>query len=226
VVGCAQHHCCMKLPRILLVDDHEIFRRGLRAILMEQKGWDICDEAVSGRQAVELAEKLHPDVIIMDVAMPELNGLDATRQIRRSIPQAEILILTFDDSEDLIYEAINAGARSYVLKNDGSRVVVQAVESLSQHRPFFTSKVAEVLMKAYRGEYGVSTQPAGMALTSREREVVQLVAEGYSTKEVAHRLSISTKTAENHRANIMRKLNLRSVSDLVRYAIRNRIITP
>ena len=216
----------MKNLRILLADDHEMLRRGLRTILTEQPGWEICGEAVDGRQAVEMAQKLRPDVIVMDIAMPELNGLEATRQIRRVMPRAEILVLTFDESEALVREVLNAGARGYVLKNDVSRVLVHAVESLSQHRPYFTSKVAEVLLKGF-GPQKKEVEPAsiGDPLTAREREVVQLVAEGKSTKEIAEVLHISTKTAENHRTNIMRKLKVNSATELVRYAIRNKIIS-
>jgi DNA-binding NarL/FixJ family response regulator len=214
----------MKALRILLADDHEMLRRGLRAILTEQPGWEICGEAVDGRQAVELAQKLRPDVIVMDIAMPQLNGLEATRQIRRVLPRAEILVLTSDDSEALVREVLTAGARGYVLKNDVSRVLVQAVENLSRHRPYFTSKVAELLLQDFGREKGMA-EPAEDPLTAREREVVQLVAEGRSTKEIAQTLHISAKTAENHRTNIMRKLKVNSATELVRYAIRNKIAT-
>lgn len=215
----------MKTLRILLADDHEMLRRGLRAILTEQPGWEICGEAVDGRQAVELALKLRPDVIVMDIAMPELNGLEATRQIRRVWPRAEILVLTFDESEALVRGVLTAGARGYVMKNDVSRVLVHAVESLSRHRPYFTSKVAEILLKGFA--HGVTPESLSLdtPLTPREREVVQLVAEGKSTKEIAQVLHISAKTAENHRTNIMRKLKVNSSTELVRYAIRNKIIT-
>jgi DNA-binding NarL/FixJ family response regulator len=217
----------MKTLRILLADDHEMLRRGLRANLTEQPGWEICGEAVDGRQAVELARKLRPHVIVMDIAMPELNGLEATRQIRRVLPRAEILVLTFDESEALVREVLTAGARGYVLKNDVSRVLVHAVENLSQHRPYFTSKVAEVLLKDFGHELKAPESPSnGDPLTAREREVVQLVAEGKSTKEIGQVLHISAKTAENHRTNIMRKLKVNSATELVRYAIRNKIITP
>jgi DNA-binding NarL/FixJ family response regulator len=216
----------MKPLRIMLADDHEIMRRGLRAIINEHPGWEICGEASDGREAVELAQKLRPDVIVMDLAMPTLNGIEATRQIRKLLPRTEILVLTFDESEALAGEVIAVGARGYVLKNDVSRVLEQAIENLSNHRPYFTSKAAEVLLKGFGQEK--KTEPAATTdpLTPREREVVQLVAEGRSTKEVAHVLGISAKTAENHRTNIMRKLKINSATELVRYAIRNKIITP
>ncbi|HTD66594.1 MAG TPA: response regulator transcription factor [Candidatus Limnocylindria bacterium] len=217
----------MKKLRILLVDDHEMLRRGLRAILTERADWEICGEASNGREAVEMAEKLRPDVIVMDLAMPELNGLEATRQIRRVLPRAEVLVLTFDESEALVQEVIAAGARGYVLKNDVSHVLVHAVESLAQHRPYFTSKAAEVLLDGFGRQKMQKMPTTGESpLTPREREIVQLVAEGKSTKEIAHLLGISAKTAENHRTNIMRKLKVKSATELVRYAIRNKMITP
>lgn len=216
----------MKKLRILLADDHEMLRRGLRATLTEQPGWEICGEAVNGRQAVDLARQLRPDVVVMDLAMPELNGLEATRQIRRALPRTEVLVLTFDESEALVREVLKAGARGYVLKNDLSRVLVQAVENLSLHRPYFTSKVAEVLLKDFGRELNTLESTAlHDPLTAREREVLQLVAEGRSTKEVAGVLQISAKTAENHRTNLMRKLKIKSATELVRYALRNKIIT-
>ncbi len=216
----------MKKLRILLADDHEMLRRGLRATLTEQPGWEICGEAVNGRQAVDLARQLRPDVVVMDLAMPELNGLEATRQIRRALPRTEVLVLTFDESEALVREVLKAGARGYVLKNDLSRVLVQAVENLGLHRPYFTSKVAEVLLKDFGRELNTLESAAlHNPLTAREREVLQLVAEGRSTKEVAEVLHISAKTAENHRTNLMRKLKVKSATELVRYALRNKIIT-
>ena len=218
----------MKTVRILLADDHEIFRCGLRAILSERPDWHICGEAANGREAVRLARKLKPNIILMDLAMPELNGLEATRQIRRAMPRTEVLVLTFDESEEPIREVLLAGASGYLFKNDVSRVLVQAVEHLSHHRPFFTSRVSELLLKEYRGrDEGPAESPSSwVPLSPREREVVQLVAEGKSSKAVAEALGISVKTADNHRANIMRKLGLHSVSEWVRYAIRNKIIAP
>ncbi len=217
----------MKKLRIMLADDHEILRRGLRAILTEQADWEICGEASNGRQAVEMADRLRPDVIVMDLSMPELNGVEATRKIRRKVPQAQVLALTFDESESLLREMVSAGAAGYVLKKDVGRSLIQAVRHLAEHKPFFTEKVAEILA---RNRVGIpSDAPSheeAVELTVREREIIQLVAEGLSTKEVAVALRISGKTVENHRTNIMRKLNIRSVAGLVRYAIRNKIITP
>jgi len=217
----------MKTLRIMLADDHALLRRGVRAILTEHPGWEICGEAVNGREAVQMAQKLKPDIVIMDLAMPELNGLEATRQIHRALPRTEILVLSFDEAESLIHEVIAAGARGYVLKNDLSSVLTQAVETLSQHRPYFTPKAAEVLLdsRLRRGSNKNHTKER-VLLTPRERQIVQLIAEGSSTKEVAQALKISVKTAENHRTNLMRKLKVTSVTGLVRYAIRNKFIVP
>jgi DNA-binding NarL/FixJ family response regulator len=210
--------------RILLADDHEIVRRGLKDLLEAEAGWQIVGEATSGREAVAKAKLLKPDVVILDLRMPELNGLEATRQILRSLPGSEILILTMSDSEGLARTVLEAGAHGYLLKSDAVRDLVAAVDSLRQHRPFFTSVIARMVLQGFlkRG----STEPAGASfdpLSAREREIVQLLAEGKSNKEVAAVLGISVKTAETHRANIMRKLDLHSTTDLVHYAVRNRI---
>lgn len=212
--------------QILIADDHELVRNGLRMVLESQPGWKVCGEAVNGRQAVKLARELRPDVIVMDVTMPEMNGLEALRQICKVLPKAEVLILTMHESEQLVSDVLAAGARGYVLKADSSRLLVSAVESLSQHHPFFTGKISEVVLGGYL-KRRVSTKAADKivaVLTAREREIVQLLAEGCSNKEVAVGLGVSVKTVDAHRANLMHKLNLRSVTDLVRYAVRNQII--
>ena len=213
---------------ILLADDHEIVRRGLRALLETQTSYKVVGEAMTGRQAVEQARKLKPDVVIMDISMPELNGLEATRQIRDEIPQTEILILSVHESEQLVREVLEAGARGYVLKSDAGRDLIRAVETLYQHRPFFTAKVSEMVLEGYlKGGGSVDYERSSLSrLTSREREIVQLLAEGKSNKEVAAILDLSVKTVETHRGNIMKKLDLHSISDLVRYAIRNQLVQP
>jgi DNA-binding NarL/FixJ family response regulator len=212
--------------RILIVDDHAVVRRGVRSLLESQPGWEIAGEATTGREAVDMAKRLRPDVVVMDLSLPELNGLDATRQILKDSPHSEILVLTMHHSEDLARDVLQAGARGYILKSDADESLITAVESLRQHKPFLTSRVTEFVLDDYlrRGE----TLLDGMAneVTVREREIIQLLAEGKSNKETASMLGISVKTIEAHRANIMRKLHLRSVSDLVRYAIRNRIVQP
>ena len=214
--------------RILIADDHEMVRRGLKAILAERRGWEICGEADNGRDAVNQVQQLRPDVAILDITMPGLNGLEAVRQIHAIAPQTEILILTMHDSETLVREAFLAGAHGYVLKEDAGRILVDAVESLSQHRPFFTPRVAEIMLGQLLHPESASQSPnvVGRQLTPREREIVQMVAEGRSNKEIAETLRISVRTAETHRNNVLRKLGLHSASDLTRYAIRHQIISP
>jgi DNA-binding NarL/FixJ family response regulator len=216
----------MKRLRILIADDHEVLRHGVRSLLQAHEGWEVCGEAVDGRDAVRKAAQLNPDVVILDIGMPNLNGLDAARDILHDEPRTMILILTIDESEQVMREVLNAGARGFLLKSDAARDLVAAVEALQQHRTFFTSKVAEIVLDGYlKGKQPtLRTEVPQERLTRREREVVQLLAEGKTTKEVASILGMSVKTAETHRSNIMRKLNLRSVSQLVLYAVRNNIV--
>ena len=211
--------------RILIADDHEIVRRGLRVLLENQPNWTVVGEAVTGRQALEQAKNCTPDVAVIDIGMPELNGLEATRQILKILPQTEVLILTMHESEQIIREVLAAGARGYVLKSDAGRDLVSAVDALRHHRPFFSSKVSEMLLHSYlrNGERTEAVEIRNR-LTAREREIVQLLAEGKSNKEVAQALNISIKTAETHRTHIMNKLDLRSITELVRYAVRNNMV--
>ncbi|HEV2176360.1 MAG TPA: response regulator transcription factor [Terriglobia bacterium] len=212
--------------RILLADDHEIVRRGLRAILEAQADWQVTDEAANGLEAVEKAERTKPDLVVMDISMPGMNGLEAARRIRLSHPGVEVLFLTMHESEQMIREGIDAGARGYLLKSDAGIDLVTAVKSVSRHRPFFSHQIAgpDSPSREGRNQSKVRGQGRASVLTSREREVVQLLAEGKSTKEVASALQIAVKTAATHRTNILRKLGLHSIADLVRYAIRNRIV--
>jgi DNA-binding NarL/FixJ family response regulator len=213
---------------ILIADDHDVVRRGLKSILQAHPGWEVCAEASNGREAVELARKLKPQVVVLDVTMPELGGLEATRQILGVLPRTEILILTMHESEELVSEVLEAGARGYVLKTDTGRDLLTAVEAVSEHKPFFTTKIAEMVLHGYlerkRRPIAPRSQPG--LLTAREREVVHLLAEGKSNKQVATILGIATKTAEAHRINIMRKLNLHSIAEVVRYAVRNQLLSP
>jgi two-component system response regulator NreC len=212
----------MKNIRILIADDHDIVRAGVRLLIEKQPGWEVCGEAASGREAVALAEKYQPDVAVLDITMPELNGLEAARQIKRRMPQVEVVMLTAHDNEDLVHQVFDVGARSYILKTEAAKHLVPAVRSAYAHKPFFTNKVSEIVFARYldRGD----ADPENSSLTPRERELLQLLAEGKSNKEAAGTLGISVKTVESHRAAVMHKLRLRSVSDLVRYAIRNKII--
>jgi DNA-binding NarL/FixJ family response regulator len=210
--------------RILVADDHEIVRRGLVSLIKTQPAWDVCAEADNGRQAVELAKQLNPNIVILDIGMPTLNGLEATRQILRDNPQTRILILTITDTDQAVREVLDAGARGFLLKSDAARDLLTAIEALQHNKTFFTARVAEMVLSGYRGTHGTTKKNLVPNLTPREREVVQLLAEGRSTKEVASHLNLSVKTAETHRSNIMRKLGLHSISELVLYAVRNNII--
>lgn len=213
--------------RIVIADDHEIVRKGLISILQDHPGWVIIAEAGDGREAVVLAERHQPDIAILDLHMPLLNGLDATRQLLALSPETRILMLTLEDSDELVREVLAAGARGFVLKSDATRHLVTAVEALAEGRTYFTSKVADLVLAGYLKPAAGRESSGGEApgrLSAREREVVQLLAEGKSNKEVAEVLNLSVKTVETHRAKIMAKLELRSFSDLVRYAIRNHIV--
>ncbi len=211
--------------RIVIADDHEMVRRGLAATLSDTGRWTVVAQADNGRDAAQLVETHQPDVVVLDLSMPELNGLDATRLILDAHPETRILILTAHESEQLVREVLSAGARGYVLKSDAGRTLVRAVEALLEGQTFFTSKVARLVLEGYlRGSPdGSASQPAHF-LSARERQIVQLLAEGASNKDVARALGISVKTAETHRGNIMRKMQFESLSDLVRYAVRNKII--
>lgn len=214
----------MALPmtRILIADDHDVVRSGLRAILSEQPGWEVVAEAEDGKQAISLASETLPNVAILDYQLPLLNGVDATREIRALRSQTEVLIFTMHESEPLIRELLAAGARGYLLKSDARRFLIAAVDALARHQPFFTGRVSEALLSAYLAKDGASAD----VLTPRERGVVQLIAEGRTNKEVAQVLGINLKTVETHRAAAMRKINAHSTADLVRYAIRNKLVEP
>jgi DNA-binding NarL/FixJ family response regulator len=210
--------------RILVADDHEVVRRGVRALLESHPGWEVCGEASDGREAIEKAKELRPDLVLVDVGMPNLNGLDASRQILNVLPATRILVLTMHESEQIIREVLEVGARGFLLKSDTARDLIAAVEALQRRTTFFTSSVAEMVLNGYLHRGPDLEKPMKERLTPREREVVQLLAEGKTSKEVAVVLNLSVKTAETHRTNVMRKLNLHSVADLVRYAVRNRIV--
>ena len=208
--------------RILVADDHEVVRKGLIAILEQQPAWQVCGEACNGREAVEKAKQLMPDVMVMDVSMRGLNGLEATRKIVKANPATKVLILTLEDSSQLVRDVLDAGARGFLLKSDSGSELVAAVDALLRGKTYFTSRVAALVLDGYLR--GTPFSGVRSLLTAREREVVQLLAEGSSTKEVAGVLGLSVKTAETHRSNIMRKLQLHSVSSLVLYAVRHNIV--
>src|SRR3984893_5658196 len=216
----------MKSLRILIADDHDLLRRGVKDLLQSHAGWEVCGEAHTGREAVAQAEQLKPDIAILDISMPDLNGVDAAKKIRKASPDTEVLILSVHYSDQLIRDILEAGVRGYIVKSDSDRDLIIAVEALANHKPFFTPRATEVMLTNFnegRARPEIS-EPIRERLTAREREIVQLLAEGKSSKEVASSLCISVKTAETPRANVMRKLQLHAVSELVRYAVRNQIV--
>jgi DNA-binding NarL/FixJ family response regulator len=213
----------MPTLRILVADDHEVIRLGVRSMLEAVEGWTICWEAVDGREAVEKAKELKPDIVILDVGMPRLNGLDATRQILRDDPLLPIMILTVIDTEQMARAALEAGAKAYVPKTDCGRDLVAAVSELHYGRTFFTPFAAQIVLNGFLKGIRAAKEGLG-SLTSREREIVQLLAEGQRSKEVATLLHLGVKTVETHRSNIMRKLNVHRISEVVLYAVRNDIV--
>src|ERR1700731_206922 len=211
--------------RILIADDHEVVREGMRALIEHEEGWEVCGIATNGQQAVETAKRLKPEVVVLDMAMPELDGLEALRQIKRALPNTEVVVFSAHHSEDVIEQLFDAGAKSYIQKSDASRYLVTAIKSLAEHRPFFTPEISQILFAKFFSA-GARKKQSGLehSLTTREREIVRLLAEGHSNKEVASSLGISIRTTETLRATLMRKLELESLAALVRYAIRNNII--
>jgi DNA-binding NarL/FixJ family response regulator len=214
----------MSTLRVLIADDHEVARRGVRALIENHPGWEVCGEAADGREAVNSAKRLKPDLVLLDIGMPGLNGLDATRQILAATRETRVLILTMHDSEQVVREVLAAGALGFLLKSDAGRDLVAAVEALQYRRTFFTTRVAQLVLEGYLHPCSDADRAERGVLTPREREVIQLLAEGKTTKEVASTLNLSVKTAETHRTNLMRKLDLHSVVDLTLYAVRNGIV--
>jgi len=216
--------------RILVADDHSIVRRGVRSLLETKPGWAVCGEAVSGADAILKAKRLKPDVVVMDITMPEINGLEATRQIRREVPKTGVIILSMHETYQTVREVVDAGAQGYVLKSDLDLGLITAIENLLRGGTFFSPKVTELVMDGYLK--GGAADPApearastpGRRITPRQTEVVRLLAEGKTNKEVALALGISVKTAETHRTQIMHKLGLKSFSDLVKYAVREKLV--
>ena len=209
--------------RILIADDHEVLRRGLLALLEQHADWHVIGEASNGREAVKLALKTRPNVALLDLSMPEMNGLEVTRAIRKELPNTEVLIFTVHESEDLVRDVLAAGARGYLLKTELTHNIVAAIESLAEHKPFFSWQISKKLLDNYLEAQAVSV-PSADALTAREREVVQLLAEGKCMKEVAAVLNLTTRTVAFHKYRIMEVLNVRTNAELVQYAIRNHLI--
>lgn len=214
----------MTALRIMVADDHEVVRQGIRAVLQTQPDWQVCAEAGNGQEAVEKATSSKPDIVVLDIAMPILNGLEAARQILSAHPGAKILVLSMHDSEQVVRQVVEAGAAGYILKSDAGRDLVNAILALQRNKTFFSTRVADLVLETAAKNKNRPDLAVRDVLTSREREVVQLLAEGKSTREVAETLGLSVKTAETHRSNIMRKLDLHSVSELVLYAVRNNLV--
>jgi DNA-binding NarL/FixJ family response regulator len=210
--------------RILIVDDHEAIRQGLRTILENHQGWQIVGEASNGREALRLAHETSPHIAILDYSLPQMNGLELTRNIKHELPRTEIVIYTMHDEESILTEVLHAGARGYVLKSDPSRNIVSAVEALAKGKPYFSPEISQALLDTFVDPRRDNNSAS--LLTAREREVVQLIAEGKINKQVAHMLNISIKTVETHRAATMHKLKLRTTAELVLYAVRNHIVQP
>ena len=214
----------MSAFRILVADDHPIFRIGLCSMLRSHQGWEVCGEAKDGRDAVEQCTRLKPDLLILDICMPELNGLDAARQILKHNPDQLILVLTAVDSEQVIRECLEAGVRGWVFKSDASEDTIAAVDALQRQKSIFSSRVSALIVDGFKRHSASPVAGNVTTLSPREREVVQLVCEGKASKEIATILNMSLATAETHRSNILRKLNLHSIAELVLYAVRNEIV--
>jgi two-component system response regulator NreC len=215
----------MSKIRILVADDHGIVRKGLRFLLDRQEGMEVVGEASDGREAVQLSEELKPHVVIMDVAMPQLNGIDAAAQIIRNSPTTGVVMLSMHADESYLVRALGVGAKGYLLKDSAEVDIVRAVQVISQGRPFFSPQIAQSLLEDYvRTLQQKGLQDSYDLLTEREREVLQLLAEGKSNKEVATILDLSTYTVETHRTNLMHKLNLHNTAEIVLYAVRKKII--
>jgi DNA-binding NarL/FixJ family response regulator len=215
----------MNTFRILLAEDHPIFRMGVCSLIRSHEGWDVCGEAADGREAVKQCMQLRPDLLLLDICMPLLNGLDAARQILKRNPEQKILVLTNVESEQVIRECLEAGVRGWVFKSDRAEDVTAAIESLQQNKSSFSSHVSHLILHGYLKPHSVNpTMALPARLSTREREVIQLVSEGKTSKEIAQLLGVTLKTAETHRSNVMLKLRLHSTVELVMYAIRNEIV--
>lgn len=215
----------MSAIKVLLADDHGVVRKGLRFLLEQEPDITVAGEAADGREAIKLAKELQPTVIVMDIAMPQLNGIDATAQALKVSPNTGVLILSMHNDESYILRALEAGARGYILKDNAEEHLVQAIRVVAQGKPFFSPVIAQTLLEDYmRNLQQKGQQDSYSLLTDREKEVLQLLAEGRSNKDVAQFLDLSVYTVETHRTRIMQKLNLHNTAELVLYAVRKKII--
>jgi DNA-binding NarL/FixJ family response regulator len=217
-----------KRLRILVADDHELVRRGIRGLLRERSGWTVVGEATNGLEAVEKANRLKPDVAILDISMPDSGGLQATRRIRESVPTTQVVVLTMHESDQMVRRVLEAGALGYVLKSDLATHLVKAVKSVSGGKLFLTPRVSDIVLKAFlaAGNRSEPTEHSQARPTRREVEIIRFLAQGKANKEIAAELGITIRTAETHRARIMLKLGLHSLAELIHYAIRHKIFTP
>jgi DNA-binding NarL/FixJ family response regulator len=217
-----------KRLRILVADDHELVRRGIRGLLRARRGWTVVGEAMNGLEAVDKANRLKPDVAILDISMPDLDGLQATRRIREAVPTTDVVVLTMHDSDQMVRRVLDAGALGYVLKSDLATHLVKAVNSVSGGKLFLTPRVSDIVLKGFlmTGNQSDPTKHSQARPTRREVEIMCLLAEGKANKEIAVELGITTRTVETHRAKIMLKLGLHSLAELIHYAIRHKIFTP
>jgi DNA-binding NarL/FixJ family response regulator len=216
----------MKQLRILIADDHGLVRRGARAVLRSRRGWRVVGEAANGREAVQKAKELKPDVAVVDIGMPELDGVEVTRQIRETVPDTKVLVLTMHESDQMVRRALEAGARGYLLKSDLTECLEKAVEAVAEGKCFLTPRVSEIVLEGFlKTESGHQQEGRASPCTPRELEVIRLLAEGKVNKEVAALLGITVRTVETHRAKIMLKLGLHSLAELIHYAIRHGIIS-
>ena len=215
----------MKIIKIVLADDHTIVRQGLRSILEQQAGINVVAEAQNGREAVRLTEQLKPDVVVMDFSMPDLNGLEATRQIKQRVPETKVLILTRHANQEYVKSILSAGASGYLVKKSAAEELVIAIQAVHRGDSYLDPSISTSIIKEYLDPIAGESKTLEIKLTSRQREVLQLIAEGHPNREIASRLNISVKTVENHRANIMKSLDLHSTADLTQYAIRKGIIS-
>ncbi len=217
----------MDKTRVLLAEDHTIVRKGLRSLLDKETGIKVVEEAEDGREAILKAEELHPDVVVMDIAMPWLNGLEATRQIKKRFPDIKIIILTMHANEEYILQSLKAGASGYLVKKAAPVELISAINAVHKGNSFLSPSISRTVIDEYiRRSKEISEGEEGFEqLTVREREVLQLIAEGRKTREIAELLYISIKTVETHRAHIMNKLDIQSTAELTRYAIRKGIIS-
>lgn len=207
--------------RVMIVDDHTVVRRGVRALIESSPGWEVVGEADNGLEAIRMAEEVRPDIVVMDISMPHVGGVDTTTELRKRLPNVEVLILTMHESDQLVGQVIRAGARGYLLKNESGDKLMDALEALARHHPYFSPVVSETLLQGY---LGAEDRPDPQRLTPRERQIVKLVAEGNSNKKIALILNVSIKTVETHRSAAMHKVGAKSSADLTLYAARNKLV--